>query len=121
MIRVGNPPYLECSTKGDKRFSAFCAVVNGRSIEETYQAAKVFKDGSTGLTWREAKGKAPVNFEEVSKLYEDLWRRYIDEHPELQKVLLKATGLSDIFGQPHSNCQAVVLWKIRKELQEKHV
>ena len=52
MIRHGSPPYLECSSKGDKRFSAFSARIRARgnrSIEEVYQAAKVFSDGTTGL------------------------------------------------------------------------
>ena len=29
MITIGDPPYLECSSKGDVRFSAFSAIVNG--------------------------------------------------------------------------------------------
>ena len=52
MIKHGTAPFWECSSKGDKRFSAFYARVDGRSIEEQYQAAKIFEDGSTGLTWR---------------------------------------------------------------------
>lgn len=46
MIRIGDPPYLECSSKGDKRFSAYFARLkshNNSSVEEVYQAAKVFK------------------------------------------------------------------------------
>jgi len=116
MLRYGSAPYLECSSKGDKRFSAFYAKVNGRSIEDQYQAAKVFEDGSTNLTWREAKGKRAVNMAEVSKLYSELWIQYIAEHPELEKVLKNATGLSDMFGQVGHNCQATVLWEIRLKL-----
>lgn len=115
MIKHGNPPYLECSSKGDKRFSAFYAQVDGQSIEEQYQAAKRFDDGSTGLSWRQAKGRKAVNQEEVSELYERLWRQYITEHPELLGVLLAASGLSDIFGQQGHMCQATVLWNIRNE------
>lgn len=62
MIRHGVAPFLECSSKGDKRFSAFCATAvgyDGRTIEQVYQAAKVFDDGSTGLSWRAAKGETP--------------------------------------------------------------
>lgn len=115
MFKIGKAPYLECSSRGDRRFSAFYARVNGRSIEEQYQAAKVFADGSTGLHWREAKGRKPVNSEEVSALYESLWRQYIAEHPELLAVLRAATGLSDMFGRADGNCQAKVLWLIREE------
>src|SRR3990167_3104273 len=103
MIRFGKPPFLECSSKGDKRFSAFYARIPSRgnkSIEEIYQAAKAFSDGSTGLTWREAKGRKPVNAEEVRRLYSLLWDEYIEKNPSLLAALKAANGLSDIFGQP---------------------
>ena len=120
MIRKGAPPYLECSTKGDKRFSAFCARIKSRgnkSIEEIYQAAKIFEDGSTGLSWRKAKGRKPINLKEVAMLYSQLWDEYIDENPELLTILKSATGLSDIFGQEFHfcQCQAIELWRIRNE------
>lgn len=118
MIRLGEPPYLECSSKGDKRFSAFYARLRcygGRSIEEIYQAAKVFEDGSTGLTWKEAKGRKAVNQEECAALYSRLWDLYIDENPELLNVLKASSGVSDIFGQPGHCCQAVELWRIRNK------
>lgn len=113
MIRHGIAPFLECSSKGDKRFSAFYARVNGRSIEDTYQAAKVMADGTTGLTWREVKGKLAVNQLEVAVLYSRLWDQYIAEHPELLHIIRGASGLSDIFGQPGRVCQATELWRIR--------
>jgi hypothetical protein len=115
MIRHGEPPYLECSSKGDKRFSAFYAKVNGKSIEEQYQAAKRFEDGSTGLSWQEAKGRKPVNPNEVKALYRALWTIYILQHPELLEVLKNASGLSDMFGQEGHVCQATELWRIRNE------
>lgn len=114
MIKHGKPPYLECSSKGDKRFSAFYAQVGGQSIEQRYQAAKVFEDGSTGLSWREAKGRVAVNADEVRKLYDELWERYIYFHPELLDALIDASGLSDQFGQPGHACQATSLWAIRE-------
>ncbi len=115
MMKYGKPPFLECSTRGDKRFSAFCAMVNGKSIEEQYQAAKIFEDGSTGLSWKNAKGRKAVNAEECSLLYERLWRKYISENPELLQVLKDASGLCDIFAQRGNNNQAEVLWRIRNE------
>lgn len=116
MIRVGIPPFLECSSKGDKRFSAFSARIRRRgnkSIEELYQAYKVFDGGVTGLTWQEAKGKKPINIEECKVFYTQLWTEYIQENPELLKILKIYNGLSDIFGQPGHQCQATVLWNIR--------
>lgn len=113
MIQHGQSPYLECSSKGDKRFSAFYAQVRGRSIEERYQAAKIFEDGSTGLSWRQAKGKQAVNQDEIQQLYSSLWDEYIADHPELLDVLKAATGLQDTFGQMGHVCQATELWRIR--------
>ena len=117
MIRVGKPPYLECSTKGDKRFSAFCARIkakDNKSIEELYQAAKIFQDGTTNLSWREAKGKRATNQEYLSKYYDSLWIEYILENKHLVNVIIQASGLSDKFGQVGHNCQAITLWKIRE-------
>lgn len=118
MIRHGSAPFLECSSKGDKRFSAFHARIRARgsrSIEELYQAAKVFSDGSTGLDWRAAKGKTAINMLEVHALYSKLWDEYIAENPPLLQVVLAATGVSDIFGQEGHACQASELWRIRDE------
>jgi len=113
MIRHGSPPYLECSSKGDARFSAFYAKIDGVSIEQIYQAAKVFEDGSTGLGWRQAKGRKAVNQAEVALLYGYLWDEYIKRNPHLLTVLRKASGVSDMFGQPGRCCQATELWRIR--------
>ena len=117
MIRHGQPPYLECSSKGFKPFSAFYARINrrgGQSIEEIYQAAKIFEDGSTGLSIKEAKGKRAINMEEVQQLYSVLWAEYLEENPSYAEVLYNATGLSDMFGQPGHQCQATELWKLKQ-------
>lgn len=116
MIQHGTAPFLECSSKGDRRFSAFGAFIRrraGRSIEEIYQAAKVFADGSTGLTWREAKGKKAENAAEVRVLYGVLWDEYMAENPHLLTVITSASGLQDLFGQAGHACQATELWRIR--------
>ena len=115
MIRVGDPPYLECSSRGDKRFSAFYArprILGGKSIEEAYQAMKVFADGTTGLTWREAKGRQALNHEACAAAYIVWWRAWVEEQI-LLPVLKAASGLSDTFGQPGHVCQATVLWDLR--------
>lgn len=119
MIRHGEAPYLECSSNGDRRFSAFYARIKARNnlaIEEIYQASKVFNfDGKrvSGLTWQKAKGRRAENQERVNKLYSELWDEYINEHPELIGVLVNATGLSDMFGLQGHCCQATELWRIR--------
>lgn len=115
MIRHGDAPYLECSSRGDRRFSAFSATpasLEGRSIEEAYQAMKVFADGTTGLSWRDAKGRKAVNFEECAVAYATWWWEWVTEQ-RLAPVLIAATGLSDMFGQPGHVCQATILWEIR--------
>lgn len=119
MIRHGKAPFLECSSKGDKRFSAFYATIKargGQSIETIYQASKRFEDGSTNLTWREAKGRKAINSKYCARLYTRLWREYLNENPELVSVLKSSTGLSDIFGQAQHVCQATELWHLRNSL-----
>lgn len=113
MVRHGSAPYLECSSKGDKRFSAFYAIVKGKSIEDLYQAFKIFEDGSTGLNWKDAKGRKAINQSEASAYYSKLWDQYLKENPDLLLVLLGASGVSDIFGKAGSACQATELWRIR--------
>ena len=120
MIKHGSPPYLECSSKGNKWFSAFYARIKARdnkTIEEIYQASKIFEDGKTGLSWREAKGKKVINQEACNFLYSRLWDEYINEHPELLSVLKEAIGLSDIFGQVGHCCQATELWRIKNSIK----
>lgn len=127
MIKHGKTPYLECSSKGDKRFSAFYAKIKclgNRSIEEIYQCAKIFdktdSDYSTETNhdkykklWMKNKGRKAINMEVVNCLYGYLWDLYIKENPELLLVIKGASGLSDIFGQQGHMCQATELWKIR--------
>ena len=121
MIQHGDPPYLECSSRGDRRFSAFYARLPHRgnqTIEAIYQAAKIFYNPATGgtltgRTIRGAKGKRAINQEEVATLYSQLWDEYMAAHPELLPVLQAASGLSDVFGQPGHCCQATELWRIR--------
>jgi hypothetical protein len=118
MIRHGEPPYLECSSRGERRLSAFYARVNGSSIEAAYQGAKVLRImGARRAGWpiNVAKGKYPENAAEVRKLYSELWDKYIGEHPDLLKMICEASGLSDMFGHPGTVCQATELWRIRNE------
>ncbi len=123
MLTRGEPPFLECSTKGDIRFSPFGArpsCLEGHTIEDAYHAMKVFEDGTTGLSWRDAKayriaGHHVVNAEECNTMYSQLWDEYIRENPHLLDVLKAATGLSDMFGKEPGPCQAIELWRIRNE------
>ena len=115
MIKHGEAPYLECSSKGDKRFSAFYAKLDNRSIEEWYQSFKIFEDGRTGLSINEAKGRKAVNQAEAAEYYSKLWDIYIKQNPSYLVDLQNASGLSDMFGQEGHVCQATELWRIRNE------
>ena len=61
----------EVSSKGDKRFSAFNAILeDGRSIEQIYQCSvKGYDPG--GTDWRLGKGKPPLDPSV------DLWEEYL--------------------------------------------
>ncbi len=101
MLRFGKAPYLECSSAGDRRFSAFYAaphILDGKSIESAYQAMKVFSDGSTGLHWHKAKGRMAVNQKACEEKYFEWWTAWIEQE-KLLHVLKDASGLSDKFGQ----------------------
>ncbi len=115
MVQHGFKPMLECSSKGDKRFSAFYAKLNafkGKTIEEVYQAAKVFADGTTGLSISQAKGKQAVNMDFVRELYSSLWDIYFQENPDLLKVIRQYRGFSDVFGKKGNACQATEIYRI---------
>ena len=117
MICHGDPPYLEASSKGDRRFSALYARIAARdfnSIEELYQSKKLF-DGKPSLNWRDVKGKKADNQSECAVFYDQLWREYLYENPFLIPPLLEASGISDTFGVKGSACQATSLWNLRNE------
>lgn len=146
MLRFGNEPYLECSSKGYQAFSAFYArlrAYNNDSIESLYQGFKQFvcdeckgdgvarhpKDEEMmiddpcehccgagridGLTWREAKGRTPLNIEACKGFYDFLWKQYFYENPHLIDIIYESEGFSDIFGQEGHQCQAEVMWRIK--------
>lgn len=110
---------LECSTRGDKRFSAFCAyiTINGRtdSIEHFYQESKKTENGEVA-----GKGKPFHHFvcpfcglefpsEEVSDLYKGLWIIYFNKHQELLDYAAGFDGFNDMFKGKSINCQADVV------------
>jgi len=109
---------LECSSKGDKRFSAFYATVtvDGKldTIENHYQLAKRFGN-FIPKTWRDAKGRKPTHFEvhgkkypleKLSLFYDLLWWQYLDNNQNLVEDLLKYDGYKDSFAKKGCNDQA---------------
>ena len=101
----------EVSSHGDKRFSAFNAIMpDGRSIECHYQCdIKGYDIG--GRNWKLGKGKPPrekMSHEEIWQKYLKLWEVWADNNPvlmqELKEVLVKYNNtLSDKFASTPVN------------------
>ena len=95
-------PYYECSSKGDKRFSAIYAKIDNKSIEEIYQLDIKGYRGKV-KHWKEAKGKPPINktYEETYKEYLKLWIKYFNLNPHLYfeiREKVKDKTITDMFG-----------------------
>lgn len=133
---------LECSSKGDKRFSAFYAEVEifgkKRSIEKHYQFSKLFpvEDVHGNVTLesytdiklikqKQRFGIEPVRFriekfdypvEYLTMYYKLLWLTYLDEKPYLVKYAKRFDDFTDMFrGKNTVNCQADVIKQYVKE------
>lgn len=119
----GNPAQdkvLECSSRGDKRFSALFAKVTikgrERSIEEFYQDAKRTADGKKAGKGRPfdhmidpyTGTKLPAA--EASNLYKGLWISYFSKNPELAAFAGHFEEFTDMFrSEKTENCQADVI------------
>lgn len=101
----------ECSSRGDRRFSAFFALMpDGRAIEEHYQCdVKGYDPG--GKNWRLGKGKPTLrgqSREELWQAYLGLWRTYCEANPGLLDELARKCApagwvLSDTFASSSIN------------------
>lgn len=116
----------EVSSRGDKRFSAFNALLpDGRSIEHHYQGdVKGYDPG--GTNWRLGKGKPPLTSMDPDtqyQAYKGLWRQWAQDHlPEMRDLYRRASAaggiLSDRFASSPVN-QARALAEILNELVER--
>ncbi len=109
---------LECSSKGDKRFSALYAKVkyDGKydSIENHYQKCKR-KYNNTKVEKGQKpdyiiinRNKLPVNF--LSPFYKYLWFIYLEQHKELVSFASSFDNYTDMFkGKKTINSQADVI------------
>ena len=102
---------LECSSRGDKRFSAFYAYVkvNGvnDSIEHHYQNAKrpIPKKGAKPEYLEIGGNHYPTSC--LTAWYLLLWVKYLDEHPELVEFAKQFDDFHDMFVGAHTlNSQA---------------
>ena len=104
----------ECSSRGDKRFSALCArLPDGRTIEAHYQCdVKGYQPG--GTDWRLGKGKPPLDrSKDMYAEYRALWLIWANNHkPEMRELFVAAKKhngvLSDMFASgPISQARAL--------------
>ena len=101
-------PYYECSSKGNKEFSALYAFIDKKSIEEIYQLDIKGYRGKVEH-WKEAKRKPPLNNKNEKMLYLEylrLWQSYLKEKPNLYFKLLKEAKdktITDMFGVTNIN------------------
>ena len=118
---------LECSSKGDKRFSALYALVEIKgvteSIESWYQNSKRNLKGEVA-----GKGKPvayminpfngnQLNVNCLTDFYNTLWIRYFIAHPELLKYAKTFDTFTDMFRGKCVNCQADVIASCVKDFE----
>lgn len=123
---------LECSSKGDKRFSALYAKVEVYgvfdSIENHYQLSKRLRlrtgDKFVPHKWTDLKGQK-IDFFEVngielpkeylSQYYKLLWVKYLDANPALVAYASSHDDFNDVFKGKSVNSQADVIKQYVKE------
>ena len=110
----------EVSSRGDKRFSAFNAIMpDGRSLEMHYQCdVKGYDVG--GTNWRLGKGKPPLKEVDTWKAYLNLWIIWANNNMPLIYDLWQNTRetriLRDSFARTPIN-QAHALSRILNNLE----
>lgn len=125
---------LECSSKGDKRFSAMYAKVNGITIENRYQLSKRFLHNGLIVYpssikeckhWQYKNDYILLDFiafnnifsiQYLSMYYKFLWYLYFIEHKDLIDYIKKFDTFTDCFRKENTkNCQADIIQLIAKE------
>ena len=116
---------LECSSKGDKRFSAFYARVSIKGVEKSiecwYQYAKRDEYGKVpGKGKKVAYMINPFNGHKLpatclSDFYTCLWIRYFTTHPELLEYAKGFDEFNDMFRGKCVNCQADIIRECVKD------
>lgn len=105
---------LECSSAGDRRFSAFYAKVNFNGVYDTienhYQKVKRGENNESV-----GKGKKVHHFvindrifepQELTAYYRLLWYTYLKQHPDLVAFAKQFDTFTDKFRGKCINCQA---------------
>ena len=113
MFEIGNTPRLEISNTSDRRFNAFFAKLDRKSIKTRVDEIKRFNP-ATGTSPYETL----ANANEVHRLFQKLWREYLIEQPELSAILRNANGISDENAGRDHESTVLTLWAIRNELRQ---
>lgn len=125
--RITDTKVLECSSKGDKRFSALYAKVNvfGKydTIESHYQKCKRDEEGNIAgkgkkvhnMIIKKATGPIILPPTFLTAYYKLLWCSYLDLNPKLVKYAKQFDDYHDMFRGKAINCQADVIRQYIKE------
>ena len=108
---------LECSSRGDKRFSAFYSKVSfyGKfdSIENIYQSVKFKLNGEKCKKGEKVDiiviNGIKLDPKYLTPFYKLLWVKYLDNNPELVEYAKGFDTFSDMFRGKSINCQADVI------------
>lgn len=114
---------LECSSRGDRRFSALYAEVsfckNWDTIENHYQNCKRDRYGNKAGKGRKVEYVLLKNKKFspacLTDLYYALWFVYLSNHKELIPIINQYDVFTDMFRGHCKNCQADVIRKVRYE------
>lgn len=118
---------LECSSKGDKRFSALYAKLKVfgyyDSIEKHYQRCKRLSNGEMARKGQKVHYIEIDNGLTVHKLeprfltpyYKMLWCAYLDANPDLVEYASRYDDYNDMFRGKAINCQADVIRQYVKQ------
>lgn len=110
----------ECSSAGDRRFSALYALMpDGRTLEMHYQCdVKGYCPG--GRNWRMGKGKPSLRKCDLHVEYTELWRQWACENEqafmELVEIVRQGHTLTDRFARRGGVSQATSLQQLCEEL-----
>jgi hypothetical protein len=121
---------LECSSRGDKRYSAFFAIVNmfgvNDVIERHYQLCKRIGNYAP-TTVKGIKGRKPTHIAVngvtlevrfLSQYYKYMWYTYLNSHFDLVEYASRFDDFSDMFKGRSVNCQADVIRQYMRQGKE---
>jgi hypothetical protein len=125
---------LECSSKGDKRFSALYAKINNISIEDRYQLLKKFlynqkilhpENFKQAKHWQYKNEYKLIDFKVNNQIfslkyltayYKYLWYIYLVSNKQLVNYIKKFDTFTDCFAKENTiNSQKDIIEQVAKE------